>query len=86
MMTQAVWEDDETNREVSLSINYAVDSEGITITGVTPTRVFFPRQNRSVLVWTEKGQRLLMRQLRASGRLDEIRRGLEGELLATAAG
>ena len=83
MQTVAIWEDDETNRKVSLRIDYEVDANGVTLSNITPTQVEFPAEQRSIRVWTEAGRQMLVKQLRQSGSLEQVVAGLENELLTT---
>lgn len=69
MQTNTRWEDDENNRTVHLRIDAQVDSSTPTI---TPVRVEFTNQERMIGVWTATGRDLLMRQLEASGRMDDV--------------
>lgn len=69
MQTNARWEDEENNRTIHLQIDAQVDSSAPTI---TPVRVDFTEQNRSVGVWTQAGQNLLRRQLEASGKMEAV--------------
>ena len=69
MQTNTRWEDDENNRTVHLRIDTQVDSSTPTI---TPVRVEFADQNRTIGVWTATGRDLLLRQLAASGQMDDV--------------
>lgn len=71
---QANWEDDENNRRVELDVNYQLENGQVDIKSVTPTAVHFlcPQSGdveRSIGVWTEKGQALLTRRATEAGRL-----------------
>lgn len=68
---QANWEDEETNRRVSMRFAYHLADGHAAIEGVTPTRVSFLDESRSIVreigVWTEKGRQLLAREAEANG-------------------
>lgn len=84
---QATWEDDESNRQVELVVNYQLEATRVAIHDVTPTRVTFlcpesHRPLRSVGVWTEGGRQLLARQIEAAGRLATLPQEIaEGRLV-----
>ncbi len=69
MQMSTRWEDEENNRTIHLHIDTQVDSSA---PAITPVRVDFTAQNRSIGVWTEAGKNFLRRQLEFSGQLDEI--------------
>ena len=78
---QTNWEDDDNNRRVELDVHYQLENGKLDIKSVTPTAVQFlcPQSGdvqRSVGVWTEKGQAFLVRRAIEAGRLTEIRRDL----------
>ncbi|HEX3598845.1 MAG TPA: hypothetical protein VHU84_01810 [Lacipirellulaceae bacterium] len=75
---QAKWEDTENNRQVELVVNYQLDATRVEINQVTPTRVNFlcpttGKTTSSVGIWTNGGRRVLMRQLKAAGRLASLK-------------
>jgi hypothetical protein len=82
MQTVAMWEDEDTNRKVSVEIDYEVDDLGISISAVTPQQVEFA-EGRKVGVWTDAGQEMLRRQFRESKQYDGVISRLEESLLAT---
>ena len=69
METNARWEDEENNRSVHLLVETQVDSSA---PAITPVRVEFTKQDRSIGVRTQAGQNLIRRQLEASGQLNEV--------------
>lgn len=81
MQTVAVWEDEDTNRKVSLEIDYKVDNLGMAISKVTPQHVEFSL-GRKVGVWTRTGRELLHRQFRESKQYDRVMSQIEECLLA----
>ena len=63
-MVEANWEDEENNRQVTVSVGYTRQGESIEIHAVTPKLVTFlcPQTKtplRSIGVWTDKGRELL---------------------------
>jgi len=82
---QANWEDDEKNRHVVFSVEYARESNGVEIHSLTPKQVTFlcPESNtpmRSIGVWTEKGRQLLADQIRNSGKLAQVEQEIDASL------
>ncbi len=79
------WEDEENNRRVAYSVEYARHGEAIEIKGLTPKQVTFvcPTSKsplRTIGVWTEKGRELLSHQLRTSGHVAELKEQIESGL------
>lgn len=82
---QATWEDEENNRRVELVVDYQLDNRGVKIDRVTPQRVYFHdpgvrEANGSVVVWTEKGRRMLVEQMHSAGWIEALR----GQITASA--
>ena len=87
---QTVWEDDDNNRKIEMTINYVISNQSIDIQDVAPTRVTFVEPStkeeiRSVGVWTRSGSEMLVRQWECcnSGKVATIAK-LESDLLSTA--
>ena len=81
----AKWEDDENNRQVAFSVEYARKDDAIEIQALTPKQVTFlcPESNepvRTIGVWTNKGRELLKGQLHQSGQLDSIEKQISASL------
>ncbi|MCA9237393.1 MAG: hypothetical protein KDA44_18090 [Planctomycetales bacterium] len=79
------WEDEENNRRVAYSIEYARNGESVEIKGLTPKQVTFvcpesKSPQRTIGVWTDKGRELLSHQLRTSGHLAELQEQIESGL------
>jgi hypothetical protein len=73
------WEDEENNRQVELSIAYAVENRALTVCEITPKSVAFLCQQslrpiRSIGVHTPTGRRMLAQQFQQSG---EFKRWVE---------
>jgi len=77
-----VWEDDDNNRKVSFAVEYTVDSEGIQLVEVTPSRIDFA--NHSIQVWTDKGRAMLRAQAEKAGQLAHFVTQIENRVLATS--
>lgn len=84
MQKVAVWEDEDTNRKVSMEIDFEVDHLGIAISRVTPQHVEFSL-GRKVGVWTRTGRELLHRQFRESKQYDRVMSQIEQCLMAETA-
>lgn len=54
------WSDDAKRRQVELNIDYTVEGESVYIHRITPVKVHFPGQNRTVRVHTAAGRELLV--------------------------
>lgn len=87
---QTVWEDDDNNRKVEMTIEYVISNQTIEIQDVAPTRVTFVEPTskdeiRSVGVWTRSGAEMLVRQWEScnSGKAVTVAK-LEGDLMSTA--
>ncbi|MAT69078.1 MAG: hypothetical protein CMJ58_06085 [Planctomycetaceae bacterium] len=79
------WEDEENNRRVAYSVEYARNGEAIEIKGLTPKQVAFvcpesKQVKRTIGVWTDKGRDLLSHQLRTSGHVAELQEQIESGL------
>ena len=79
------WEDEENNRRVAYSVEYARQGESIEIKALVPKMVTFvcPQSTtplRTIGVWTEKGRELLTHQLRTSGHVAELQEQIESGL------
>ena len=81
---QASWEDEENNRIVAMSVQYAIDSGEVKLQDVTPTSVTFNAQQRTIRVHTAAGGRLLRKQWRATGGVEHLEHQLTQSLLAGA--
>lgn len=82
---EANWEDEENNRHVAFSVEYARQDDAIEIRAMTPKQVTFlcPESNqplRSIGVWTDKGRELLTDQLQDSGHLSRIEQQVHAAL------
>jgi hypothetical protein len=89
--TQIVWEDEENNRQVALTVDYAVSDAKVCVTRVTPTRVTFlcPATQsplRSIRVFTDKGRAILGRAFRSSAAAEQLLGELGDSVLATQVG
>ena len=87
---QTVWEDDDNNRKVEMTIEYVISNQSIEIQDVAPTRVTFveptsKNEIRSVGVWTRSGAEMLVRQWECcnSGKAVTMTK-LEGDLMSAA--
>ena len=72
------WEDEENNRHVQFSVEYAIENGMVNLDSVTPQKVSFicPTSNTrlgSVGVWTEKGRSMLAGQFHASGKVETLK-------------
>lgn len=84
--TDANWEDEENNRQVAFSVEFARKDNAIEIKALTPKQVTFlcPSSKdpvRKIGVWTDKGRRLLTSQLHNSGQMT----ALENQIAASLA-
>lgn len=77
MHSIAVWDDLDRQRKVMMRVNYRFQSSGIRVRQVTPVEVEFPRQGRSIRIWTEGARKILLRQFRRSGEFESMVRQLE---------
>ena len=85
--TIAVWEDEENNRKVQYSVDYAIENGTIEIVTVTPRQVDFTCDSKnSVGVHTRKGKTLLAEKIIAAGHLNQIKNEIASNegLLASA--
>ncbi len=83
---EANWEDEENNRQVAFSVEFARKDDAIEIRALTPKQVTFlcPKSSepvRTIGVWTDKGRELLTSQLHKSGQMT----GLEKQIHASLA-
>jgi hypothetical protein len=90
MNVQTVWEDEDHNRKIEMTIEYVISNQSIEIKDVAPTRVAFFNSDRneeirSVGVWTRAGAKTLVNQWEKcpSGKAVTLAK-LEGELLSAA--
>ena len=79
--TQVVWEDDENNRQVVLSVQWTDGGSGTEVCGILPHQVrFLCPESRSVLrtlgVWTAAGRELLARQFQQSAQYASLHQEL----------
>ena len=82
---EANWEDEENNRQVAFSVEFARKDNAIEIRALTPKQVTFlcPSSSnplRTIGVWTEKGRQLLTSQLHQSGQLAKLENQIEASL------
>lgn len=74
---QSIWQDEQLNRKVEVMVNYSLAESGVSINGVTPTRVTFlcpetKNEVRSIGVWTERGRNHLVQVLHSAGHIDQL--------------
>jgi hypothetical protein len=89
--TQIVWEDEENNRHVALTVEYDLSDAKVCVTGVTPTRVTFlcPSSQsplRSIGVFTAKGREILARAFRGSAAAEQLLGDASESVLAAQVG
>ena len=82
---EANWEDEENNRHVAFSVEYARQDDAIEIRAMTPKHVTFlcPESNsplRTIGVWTDKGRALLTGQLHDSGHISRLEQQIHASL------
>jgi hypothetical protein len=87
---QVQWEDEENNRIVAMTVDFAIRNQVVEVAAIAPQRVTFvcPESGsplRTIRVWTEAGRRHLESKFRASGRLDELHGRLAGHHAAELA-
>ncbi|MEM7313587.1 MAG: hypothetical protein AAF497_10595 [Planctomycetota bacterium] len=71
----ATWEDEENNRQIQFSVDYATENGSVEINDVTPVKVSFvcPETNtctRTIRVHTDAGRKLLANNFRAKADLN----------------
>ncbi len=84
----AVWEDDENNRQVELQVQYRIDDSRLEIEKVTPTSVQFvddaKQLTRKIKVWTDAGRKHLLKKYSDHVGLDRLQVQLENDLLVAS--
>jgi predicted nucleotidyltransferase len=73
----ANWNDEVNFRQVQFDVRYSIENSRLSIDSVTPVKVsFLDKANqtlvRSIGVHTSRGQKMLVEQMKASGKLEEI--------------
>ncbi len=73
----AQWEDEENNRQVQFSVEYAIENSVVNVSSVTPNKISFicPDTNscvRSIGVHTEKGRQMMTDQINGAGQVDAL--------------
>jgi len=79
--TQVVWEDEENNRQVVLSVQWTRTADQTEVCDILPQEVrFLDSHRREVVrrlaVWTEGGRRMLASQFQQSAQYAEFHRAL----------
>lgn len=80
---QVQWEDEENNRIVAMTVDFAIRNQIVEVAAIAPQRVTFVCSEsgtplRSIRVWTEAGRRHLAGKFLASGRMEELKVRLGG--------
>lgn len=79
--TQVVWEDEENNRQVVLSVKWARTADETEVCDILPEEVRFldPERRhtiRKIGVWTQGGRRMLASQFQQSAQYAEFHSAL----------
>ena len=74
----ATWEDEENNRNIQFSVQYATENSEVSLLKITPTKVSFvcPETNtciRSIGVHTESGRDLLVHRFSTTDRIAQLK-------------